>query len=192
MVRSLAYRTFQLRSWLRVGAVPLILQSTAPYLVFSEQYPFAENPNVSATIERNAGERHYLRYNYLISGIRLGQVLGQGGECQLVVPAWEGRPCFFAEKRFDRPPRFGHRALEVNAQERVEWLFLSKSTNEHDNHLIDMEDGCAMLEEKGRDCLCSNCNGGTWLDESTAVIEVRYALINPNYGIMTNLSLLPS
>ena len=136
-------------SWLRVGAVPLILQSTSPYTAFSEQYPFDGNLNASTG---SGGERHYLRYNYLISGVRLAQVLGEASDCRIDLPAWEGRQCY-PGGRFDLPPKFGHLALNVDAEERIEWFFLSKTPQEHAEHMIDMEDGCALLETKGRECL---------------------------------------
>ena len=173
-------------SWLRVGAVPLIMQGTAPESrYFGEGYPQDLLNHVTANVSATDGENNYLRYNYMLTGIRLGQVRGEETACRAAVSEWEDRPCF--PGRFDLPPDYGRPGL--NADARVEWLFLSKTKEERNQQLLDMEDGCAVLDAKGRDCLCSSCEG-IWLDEATSVVELRFALMNPTLGIITQTQVL--
>jgi hypothetical protein len=182
-------------SWLRLGAVPLIIQPTYGY---SEQYPYNETAQVGyfdlSYDSPQPSYGHYLRYNRILGGIRLSQQVAEASECLgPTTSAWEDndidnpwlrKPCFDAPG-WDLPP--DHAWLPLDASERIEWLFPGSTSEENAQHIVDMEDGCSLLHLKQRPCKCQTCASGPWLDDSTVAVELRSVFFNPTYGIFSRL-----
>lgn len=198
-------------SWLRKGAVPLIISNDP---VYSEDYALCPNGECIASAMERASVKasdgefeipsfgHYLRYNRIMGGVRLSQELspekpcrGGGGDRE-----WLTKPCFAVEGKrgidFSLPPDESN--LPVNPTERTEWLLLTTSNDMLAEQLTDMEDGCRSIthEFKNRsECLCLSCpttssGRGPWIDESTLVAELKLIMFNPTYGVLTRVQLV--
>ena len=89
---------------------------------------------------------------------------------------WLDKPCFasygrLARASLDLPPdEASLRGLPVAANDRVEWLFLNRTTEYLDDQITDMEDGCAA--PRGRDCYCTTCAGRSVVDRVVKFIDV--------------------
>jgi hypothetical protein len=197
-------------SWLRKGAVPLIISNDP---VYSEDYALCPNNECIASAMEPAyvtseGKEfkipsfgHYLRYNRIMGGVRLAQELAKEQPCRGVQGReWLTKPCFstYGSQGIDfaLPPDEAN--LPADARERVEWLMLTTSNDELAAQLTDMEDGCRSVthELKNRSsCLCLSCpttkaGRGPWVDESTLLVEIKLILFNPTYGVLTRMQVI--
>lgn len=206
-------------SWFRIGFLPLVVPQSWGYSedLQAEYDALAEGTNYTAFSTANLPTQwqlegyssdaqevpirdDYLRHNRIIGGIRIRQERAEAGYDLCRFPSnideelwrsWWGKPCMPANPSYELPP------TPVDAEafqepRRIEWLLSSQL------HLIkllqktvDMEDGCAELEAKGRPgaCLCTTClEDGLplpWLDEQTQRVEVGFIVFNAEYNLVS-------
>jgi hypothetical protein len=203
-------------SWVRLGALPLMIQ---PEWQYGEQYPYPPDgsgadrefgtfddapaaawqlpirPQESDTFaEYRApyGGNQYLLFNRVIGGVRMAQERAMVVGCKGPAGDWLGKkPCFNGRyKSYDIPP--DHKFLPIRPTERVEWLLNNKPYEILHDTLTDMEDGCQLLGDgigmKNRSCYCSSCHLAPWVDDATMAVDLAIFIFNPTYGVYTKVS----
>jgi len=192
-------------SWARIGYIPLVVQQSwsysedlqSAYDYLNATHPFSTD-DLPSHFRGMPVRDDYLRHNRIIGGIRFQQERSESGYelCRFpgsipedVWKKWWSKPCMPTPKTYElRPQPEDAESFKVPPS-KVEYLFPSlDSVTELQRQLIDMEDGCDQLVEKGnRTCSCKSCEDlrQPWIDEQTQRVEIGFVNYNAEYGLIS-------